>query len=80
MARNFWIDIDGMAASMTCNRAELELVHAFQFFLHKEYLRIYRRLNLAPITNIKEILAPSMISGSSPVIAHMMATGDLHGR
>jgi hypothetical protein len=69
-----------MAASMTCNRAELELVHAFQFFLHKEYLRIYRRLNLAPITNIKDILAPSMVSGSSPVIAHMMATGDLHGR
>ena len=69
-----------MAASMTCNRAELELVHAFQFFLHKEYLRIYRRLNLAPITNIKDILAPSMVSGSSPVIAHIMATEDLHGR
>jgi hypothetical protein len=69
-----------MAASMTCNRAELELVHAFQFFLHKEYLRIYRRLNLAPITNIKDIIASSMVSGSSPVIAHMMATGDLHGR
>jgi len=69
-----------MAASMTCNRAELELVHAFQFFLHKEYLRIYRRLNLAPITNIKDILALFMVSGSSPVIAHMMATRDLHGR
>jgi hypothetical protein len=24
--------------------------------------------------------APSMVSGSSPVVAHMMATGGLHGR
>jgi hypothetical protein len=24
--------------------------------------------------------APSMVSGSSPVVAHMMATGSLHGR
>jgi len=24
--------------------------------------------------------APSVVSGSSPVIAHMMATGGLHGR
>jgi len=24
--------------------------------------------------------APSVVSGSSPVVAHMMATGGLHGR
>jgi hypothetical protein len=24
--------------------------------------------------------APSTVSGSSPVVAHMMATGGLHGR
>jgi hypothetical protein len=26
------------------------------------------------------MFAPSVVSSSSPVVAHMMATGDLHGR
>jgi len=26
------------------------------------------------------MFAPSVVSGSSPVVAHMMATGGLHGR
>jgi hypothetical protein len=41
--------------------------------------RIYNQLDGDPMIKIK-IFAFYMVSGSSPVVAHMMATGSLHGR
>jgi hypothetical protein len=48
---------------------------------------MHMKSRLNPMFNIVKLcnygtkkFAPSMISGSSPVVTHMMATGDLHGR
>jgi hypothetical protein len=38
------------------------------------------RANRHIINNWNNVFAPSVVSGSSPVIAHMIATGGLHDR